>query len=76
MLAKGCNVALGIDAGAFDEDDDAAREMRIAKLLQVGIGFDVKVDYGDVLKMALRAVSVRPQALSPHRGDALEKRRQ
>jgi cytosine/adenosine deaminase-related metal-dependent hydrolase len=55
MLAKGCNVALGIDAGAFDEDDDAVREMRVAKLLQVGIGFDVKVDYGDVLKMAFNA---------------------
>lgn len=52
MLAKGCNVALGIDAGAFDEDDDAVREMRVAKLLQVGIGFDVKVNYSDVLKMA------------------------
>jgi cytosine/adenosine deaminase-related metal-dependent hydrolase len=52
MLAKGCNVALGIDAGAFDEDDDAVREMRVAKLLQVGIGFDVKVNYADVLKMA------------------------
>jgi cytosine/adenosine deaminase-related metal-dependent hydrolase len=53
MLAKGCNVALGIDAGAFDEDDDAVRELRVAKLLQVGIGFDVKVNYADVLKMAV-----------------------
>jgi cytosine/adenosine deaminase-related metal-dependent hydrolase len=53
MLAKGCNVALGIDAGAFDEDDDAVREMRVAKLLQVGIGFDVEVNYADVLKMAV-----------------------
>ncbi len=52
MLAAGCNVALGIDAGAFDEDDDAVREMRVAKLLQVGNGFDVKVSYADVLKMA------------------------
>ncbi|MFY8115841.1 MAG: amidohydrolase family protein, partial [Rhabdaerophilum sp.] len=29
MLRRGCRVALGIDGQAFDEDDDALREMRL-----------------------------------------------
>jgi cytosine/adenosine deaminase-related metal-dependent hydrolase len=52
MLGKGLRVALGIDAMAFDEDDDALREMRVVRLLQAGTGFDVKVDNNDVLQMA------------------------
>ncbi len=46
-------VALGIDAIAFDEDDDALREMRVASLLQAGNGFDVKVTRPQILQMAL-----------------------
>jgi cytosine/adenosine deaminase-related metal-dependent hydrolase len=52
MLGKGLRVAFGIDALAFDEDDDALREMRVVRLLQAGTGFDVKVGNRDVLQMA------------------------
>jgi cytosine/adenosine deaminase-related metal-dependent hydrolase len=54
MLAAGASVAIGIDATALDEDDDALREMRLAHLLQVGVGFDVKVDRKQILMMALQ----------------------
>lgn len=40
MLARGVRVALGIDGCAFDEDDDALREVRLLKALHAGIGFE------------------------------------
>lgn len=52
IVAKGGRVALGIDAIAFDEDDDGLREMRVARLLQGGTGFDVKVTSAKILEMA------------------------
>src|SRR4029077_17775969 len=33
MVKRGCRVALGLDGSAFDEDDDALREMRLGHLL-------------------------------------------
>jgi len=51
MLEAGIRVALGIDAIAFDEDDDALREMRVASLLQAGNGFDIKVSRQKILQM-------------------------
>ena len=40
MLRQGCRVAMGLDGMAFDEDDDALREMRLAYALHRGWGFD------------------------------------
>ncbi len=53
MVKAGIPVALGIDAIALDEDDDALREMRVASLLQAGHGFDVKVTRQQILQIAL-----------------------
>ncbi|MDB5638179.1 MAG: putative cytosine deaminase [Bradyrhizobium sp.] len=40
MKERGCLVALGIDSKAFDDDDDALRELRLSYLLHAGTGFD------------------------------------
>jgi len=40
MLRQGCRVAMGLDGMAFDEDDDALREARLAFALHRGWGFD------------------------------------
>ncbi len=37
---RGCQVAVGMDGLAFDEDDDMVREMRLAHALHSGFGFD------------------------------------
>jgi cytosine/adenosine deaminase-related metal-dependent hydrolase len=52
MIAKGCRVALGIDGRAFDEDDDALREMRLAQLLHAGTGFKEATSHEQILAMA------------------------
>jgi 5-methylthioadenosine/S-adenosylhomocysteine deaminase len=39
MLKAGCRVAMGLDGMAFDEDDDALREMRLAWSLHRGWGY-------------------------------------
>jgi cytosine/adenosine deaminase-related metal-dependent hydrolase len=40
MRQHNCSVALGIDGKAFDDDDDALRELRLAYFLHAGTGFD------------------------------------
>jgi cytosine/adenosine deaminase-related metal-dependent hydrolase len=40
MAKRGCRIALGIDGQAFDEDDDALRELRLLWSLHGGWGFD------------------------------------
>ena len=40
MLKHGCRIAMGLDGMAFDEDDDALREMRLAYSLHRGWGYD------------------------------------
>lgn len=40
MLRQGCRVAMGLDGMAFNEDDDALHEMRLAFALHRGWGFD------------------------------------
>ncbi len=40
MRQRGCSVALGIDGKAFDDDDDALRELRLSYFLHAGTGFD------------------------------------
>ena len=42
-LAHGCRVAIGVDGSAFDEDDDAIRELRLAHFLHGGWGFDENI---------------------------------
>ncbi len=54
MLSRGCRVALGLDAGTMDEDDDALRELRLANLLHHGTGFKVAASRKDLLTMVLR----------------------
>jgi cytosine/adenosine deaminase-related metal-dependent hydrolase len=45
-LRRGCRVALGVDASAFDEDDDIVREMRLGHFLHGGWGFDTVIERG------------------------------
>ncbi|CAN5169538.1 8-oxoguanine deaminase [soil metagenome] len=53
MVRHGCKVALGVDGQAFDEDDDALRELRLLWSLHGGWGFDTELAPRDVLAMAL-----------------------
>lgn len=53
MIRRGCKVALGVDGQAFDEDDDALRELRLLWSLHSGWGFDTELTPRDVLAMAL-----------------------
>jgi cytosine/adenosine deaminase-related metal-dependent hydrolase len=52
MVEEGCRVAFGIDGKAFDEDDDALRELRLAHLLHTGTGFKRDVSRARMLRMA------------------------
>jgi cytosine/adenosine deaminase-related metal-dependent hydrolase len=52
MVATGCRIALGIDGKAFDEDDDALRELRLAHLLHTGAGFAIGVSREQMLQIA------------------------
>jgi cytosine/adenosine deaminase-related metal-dependent hydrolase len=45
-LRRGCRVALGVDASAFDEDDDIVREMRLGHFLHGGWGFESVIERG------------------------------
>jgi len=53
-MRRGCRVALGVDASAFDEDDDILREMRLGCFLHGGWGFESVVERGAWLKMIVR----------------------
>lgn len=55
MLAAGVPVAMGLDGCAFDEDDDALRELRLFHLLNHARGFDAG---GLTRQAALRAACV------------------
>jgi cytosine/adenosine deaminase-related metal-dependent hydrolase len=55
MLKRGCKVAMGIDGQAFDEDDDALREIRLLWSLHAGWGFDRAFEPSAILRMALEA---------------------
>ena len=52
MLASGCRLAMGIDGGAFDDDDDALRELRMMKALNRGWGLDEGLDPTRALQAA------------------------
>lgn len=53
MLDAGCRVALGLDGCALDQDDDAVREMRLARLLHSERGFETRPMHADLLRCAL-----------------------
>jgi cytosine/adenosine deaminase-related metal-dependent hydrolase len=54
MLRAGCRVAMGIDGLAFDEDDDALRELRLLWSLHRGWGFDTVIDRSTALALGMR----------------------
>ena len=55
MFGCGCRVAMGIDGGALDDDDDMLRELRLTHLLHLGSGFTPKVNENDMLSAASKA---------------------
>lgn len=52
MIQAGCRIALGLDASAFDDDDDALRDLRLWHLLHAGTGFHVAVNRAQTLQAA------------------------
>jgi cytosine/adenosine deaminase-related metal-dependent hydrolase len=50
MLERGCRIAMGLDGLAFDEDEDALREMRLAYAVHKARGFDIRVPRADLLR--------------------------
>jgi cytosine/adenosine deaminase-related metal-dependent hydrolase len=54
MIERGCTVALGIDGKAFDDDDDALRELRLAYYLHAGTGFDRTISREQAIQTAVR----------------------
>ncbi|MBS0536827.1 MAG: amidohydrolase family protein [Proteobacteria bacterium] len=52
FIRRGCRVAMGLDGLAFDEDEDALREMRLAYNVHKGSGFDVRVSQDDMMRLA------------------------
>jgi cytosine/adenosine deaminase-related metal-dependent hydrolase len=52
FIKRGCRVAMGLDGLAFDEDEDALREMRLAYNVHKASGFDVRVSRDDLLNFA------------------------
>lgn len=54
MLRQGCRVAMGLDGMAFNEDDDALHEMRLAHALHRGWGFDTHFSPAQLWAFAAR----------------------
>ena len=52
MLRRGCRIAMGLDGLAFDEDEDALREMRLAYVAHKALGFDIKVPRPELIRFA------------------------
>ena len=52
-IERGCRVAIGVDASAFDEDDDILRELRLGHFLHGGWGFDDIVARGTWLAQTI-----------------------
>jgi cytosine/adenosine deaminase-related metal-dependent hydrolase len=53
MKECGCSVALGIDSKAFDDDDDALRELRLTYLLHAGTGFNRSITREEAVQSAV-----------------------
>ena len=54
MLRRGCKVAMGLDGLAFDEDEDALREMRLGYVLHKGLGFETQMSRADLLRFGVQ----------------------
>lgn len=54
MLRHGCRVAMGLDGMAFNEDDDALHEMRLAYALHRGWGYDTTMERAALWSFAAR----------------------
>jgi cytosine/adenosine deaminase-related metal-dependent hydrolase len=54
-LASGCDVAVGMDGLAFDEDDDMLREMRLTHAVHAGLGFEPTYDRREFLAATIAA---------------------
>jgi len=52
FIKRGCRVAMGLDGLAFDEDEDALREMRLAYNVHKASGFDIRVSQADLMHFA------------------------
>ncbi|TVP69408.1 MAG: hydrolase [Rhodobacteraceae bacterium] len=51
MLRRGCRVAMGLDGLAFDEDEDALREMRLGYALHKARGFERFMSRDQLIRM-------------------------
>lgn len=52
MKASGLRYGIGLDGCAFDEDDDALRELRLFRMLNAGVAFDEEITPADALTAA------------------------
>jgi cytosine/adenosine deaminase-related metal-dependent hydrolase len=52
LLRRGCRVATGLDGAAFDEDEDALREMRLTYNLHKSRGFEITLAREQLLRAA------------------------
>lgn len=73
MLRAGCRVAMGLDGMAFDEDDDALHEMRLAYALHRGWGFDTELTREQLWAFAARngLRSIEGESAEETRGGAI-----
>ncbi len=69
MLAAGCRVAMGLDGLAFDEDDDALREMRLTGALHRGTGYELALT--DASLWAFASETGRRSTLGQARDEAV-----
>jgi cytosine/adenosine deaminase-related metal-dependent hydrolase len=69
MLEAGCRIAVGLDGMAFDEDDDALREMRLAGALHRGWGYEQRL--GDALLWQMSSANGRRAVFGPIRAASL-----
>ncbi|WPO43753.1 amidohydrolase family protein [Tardiphaga sp. 42S5] len=53
MRKAGCQLAIGIDSKALDDDDDSLRELRLSHLLHAGSGFDLTATRHQALQSAV-----------------------
>ena len=52
MLKAGCRVAMGLDGQAFDDDDDALREVRLLYHLHKGWGYETRIGIDRAWRLA------------------------
>lgn len=50
----GCDIAVGVDGTALDEDEDVIREMRLVQMMHGGLGFERTWSRAEFLRLAIR----------------------